>query len=90
MKQSALSLVAIACAFPLLAQAPSAPKLITLNLAATNARDEPVTDLHASDLQLREDGKAQPIGFFRFSGSAGSWRRTPRESSITTLLRRQW
>src|ERR1019366_6658556 len=69
MMRSALLFLAIACVFPLSAQPPSAGKLITLNLAATNSRDEPVTDLQASDLQLREDGKAQPVVFFRFSGT---------------------
>ncbi len=67
--RSALLFLAIACAFPLPAQPPSSGKLVTLNVAATNARDEPVTDLQSSDLQLREDGKLQPIVFFRFAGS---------------------
>lgn len=69
MKRSALLFLAIACAFPLAGQQPSPGKLITLNLAATSSRDESVTDLKAADLQLREDGKAQPIVFFRFGGS---------------------
>ena len=63
---------AIACALQLSAQSnESAPprRLITLNLAATNSRDEPVTDLKLADLQLREDGKPQPIAFFRFAGN---------------------
>lgn len=63
----------IACALPLLAQSnESAPqrKLITLNLAATNSREEPVSDLKSADIQLREDGKPQPIVFFRFAGGA--------------------
>ncbi len=58
----------IACLIPLFAQ--SQQKLITLNVAATNAREEPVADLQPSDLQLREDGKPQPIVFFHFEGSA--------------------
>jgi VWFA-related protein len=62
-----------ACALPLFAQSnESAPqrKLVTLNFAATNSRDEPVTDLKSADIQLREDGKSQPIAFFRFAGGA--------------------
>jgi len=43
--------------------------LITINVAATDSREEPVTDLQASELQLREDGKAQPIVFFHSGGS---------------------
>jgi VWFA-related protein len=69
MMRSALLFLALACVFPLSAQPPSSGKLITLNLAATNSRDEPVTDLQASDLQLREEGKPQPIAFFHFAGS---------------------
>jgi VWFA-related protein len=63
----------IACALPLLAQSnenASQQRLITLNVAATNSRDEPVTDLKLADLQLREDGKPQPIAFFRFAGGS--------------------
>lgn len=67
--RSALLFLAIACAVPLLAQPPTPGKLITLNVAATNSRDEPITDLQASDLQLREEGKPQPIAFFHFAGS---------------------
>ncbi len=62
----------IACALPLQAQSKesaSRQRLITLNVAATNSRDEPVTDLKSTDIQLREDGKPQPIVFFRFAGN---------------------
>jgi VWFA-related protein len=62
----------IACALPLFAQSNengSPRRLIKLNVAATNSRDEPVTDLKPADLQLREDGKPQPVAFFRFTGS---------------------
>jgi VWFA-related protein len=69
MMRSAVLFLAIAGTFPLPAQPPSPGRLITLNLAATNSRDEPVTDLQPSDLQLREDGKPQPVVFFRFSGT---------------------
>jgi len=69
MMRSAFLFLTLACVFPLSAQPPSSGKLITLNVAATNSRDEPVTDLQASDLQLREDGKPQPIAFFHFAGS---------------------
>ncbi len=66
--RSAILFLAIDCVFPLSAQPPSPGKLITLNLAATNSRDEPVTDLQPSDLQLREEGKPQPVVFFHFAG----------------------
>jgi VWFA-related protein len=61
----------IACALPLFAQSnenASRQRLITLDVAATNTRDEPVTDLKLADIQLREDGKPQPIVFFRYAG----------------------
>jgi len=67
MKRSTLLCAVIACVIPVFAQ--SQQKLITLNVAATTSRDEPLTDLQLSDLQLREDGKAQPIVFFHFVGS---------------------
>jgi hypothetical protein len=60
-----------ACAASLLAQtnqSASRQGLITLEFAATNTRGEPVTDLQSSDIQLREDGKTQPIVFFRLDG----------------------
>ncbi len=69
---NALLWTVIASALPLLAQSNgSAPpqRLITLNVAATNSREEPVTDLKPADLQLREDGKPQPLAFFRFAGA---------------------
>ena len=62
----------IACALPVFAQSNESAlqrRLVTLNVAATNSRDEPVTDLKLADLQLREDGKPQPIAFFRFTGN---------------------
>ena len=68
----------ITCALPVFAQSSEgAPqrRLVTLNLAATSSRDEPVTDLKLGDIQLREDGKPQPIVFFRFTG--GSRTATP-------------
>ena len=70
--RNAFCLAFIACAVPLLAQSKesaSGQRLITLNVAATNSRDEPVTDLKSADIQLREDGKPQPIVFFQFAGS---------------------
>src|SRR5665213_2013320 len=69
--RNAFWFAAIACALPMFAQSnesASHQRLITLNVTATNSRDEPVTDLKAADIQLREDGKPQPIVFFRFAG----------------------
>jgi VWFA-related protein len=63
-----------ACTFQVFAQSnsesPSQQKLMTLNVAATNSRDEPVTDLKVADVQLREDGKPQPVVFFRLAGGS--------------------
>ena len=50
----------------------SPQRLVTLNVVATNARGEPVTDLRAADVQLREDGKPRPVVFLRFAGSKRS------------------
>jgi VWFA-related protein len=72
MMRNAFWFAIIACAVPLLAQSKesaSRRRLITLNVAATNSRDEPVMDLKSTDIQLREDGKPQPVVFFQFAGS---------------------
>lgn len=45
----------------------SPQRLVRLNVAA--AKGDPVTDLRASEVQVREDGKLRPIVFFRFAGS---------------------
>ena len=38
--------------------------LVTVDVAATNARGEPVTDLKLDEIRLFEDGAARPIDFF--------------------------
>src|SRR5581483_3140125 len=45
-----------------------AQRRVTLDVAATNAQGEPVTDLQAGDVQVREDSKVRQIVFFRFAG----------------------
>ena len=42
---------------------------IKLDVEATDAKGAPVTDLHADDVRIREDGKLLPVVFFRFAGS---------------------
>jgi VWFA-related protein len=61
--------VLLACTSQAVAQ-PQA--LVKLNVVATDAKGAPVTDLRAADIQVREDGKAQPVVFFRFAGSQGA------------------
>ena len=46
-----------------------AQKLVRLDVAATNAAGDPVTDLHAAEIQIREDGKLRPLVFSRFAGN---------------------
>ena len=43
-------------------------RLITLSVAATGTKGDPVNDLQPADVRVREDGKLQPIVFFRFAG----------------------
>jgi VWFA-related protein len=73
MMRNVLLFTVAACTFQVFAQSnsdsPSQQRLITLNVAATSSRDEPVTDLKVADVQLREDGKPPPIAFFRFAGN---------------------
>jgi VWFA-related protein len=63
----------LACAIYAFAQpeadSESPRRLVQLTVAATDAKGEPVTDLRATDIQLREDGKPHPLVFFRFSGA---------------------
>jgi VWFA-related protein len=63
----------LACAIYAVAQpkeySDSPRRLVQLSVAATDAKGEPVTDLRAADVQLREDGKPHPFVFFRFSGA---------------------
>ncbi len=97
--RSAFLWTVIGCTLPVLAQSNengSPRRLITLNVAATNSRDEPVTDLKLADLQLREDGKLQPIAFFRFTGNtrtaaplaAGEFANHPAPPPVVILLDR--
>ncbi len=46
--------------------------LIKLNVVASTAKGEPVTDLQASDIRIKEDGKARPVALFRLAGGANS------------------
>lgn len=41
------------------------PAAVSLNLVATNKQGGPVTDLKPDDLKVLEDGRPQPIVFFR-------------------------
>ncbi len=59
----------LACALQAIGAAPAGQRLIRLDVSATNTHGEPITNLQASDIQVREDGKARPIAFFRFQGS---------------------
>ncbi|HLJ51035.1 MAG TPA: VWA domain-containing protein [Bryobacteraceae bacterium] len=43
-------------------------RLVTLNAVATDAKGNPVGDLSAADIRVRDQGKPQAPVFFRFSG----------------------
>jgi VWFA-related protein len=68
MRRALLLWAAIAWAWPGSAQF-EGHRLVKLNVAATDAKGEPVTDLTAGEVQLKEDGKPRSIAFFRFAGS---------------------
>lgn len=63
-----LATLALACA-PLFAQSDTPQRQVILNVIATTNKNEPVTDLQASEVHVREDGKPHPIEFFDFNGS---------------------
>jgi VWFA-related protein len=46
-----------------------AGRLVRLNVSATTSKGEPITDLAASDIEVREDGQVRPVIFFRFAGA---------------------
>jgi VWFA-related protein len=47
----------------------AAKRLIVVDVAATDSKGEPVTDLKSTDVQLREDGKPRTLSYFHFNGS---------------------
>jgi len=64
----AVAAAGLAIAFaqlPPAAPADSAPKLVDLNVVALDNKDRPVEDLSAEDFQVTDNGKPQPILFFR-------------------------
>lgn len=49
---------------------PDSPQeLVRLNVAATDAKGNPITDLRADDIRIREDGKERSLIFFSYAGS---------------------
>ena len=60
--------VFLALAIPC-APAQTSRRLVKLNVAVLDAKQEPVTDLRSTELFVREDGKPQHIALFRFAGS---------------------
>jgi VWFA-related protein len=62
----------------LAAAPPEATRLIKLNIVATEAKGEPVTDLAPAELTVKEDGHPRQIVFFRHAG--------PHASNAPTVL----
>jgi len=52
----------------LLAAPEEGPRLIKLNVVATDAKGEPVTDLTPAELTIKEDGHPRKVVFFRHAG----------------------
>ena len=44
--------------------------LVEFTIVATDPKGEPVTDLAQSDITIVQNGKPQPVAFFRFEGAA--------------------
>jgi hypothetical protein len=51
------------------AKSDSHQSLVKLTVAASDAKGDPVMDLRAGDIQVREDGAARSVVFFRFARS---------------------
>jgi VWFA-related protein len=71
MRRAMLLFLAIACAFP--QRKPDLElQLVRLDVTATDAKGNPVTDLSAGDLQVRENGRARTPVFFHYEGAAAA------------------
>jgi VWFA-related protein len=70
------ALLASATCIVLAAQQPSPPifragtTLVEFTVVATDERGQPVTDLKEDDITILQNGKPQPVAFFRFEGDA--------------------
>jgi VWFA-related protein len=70
------ALVASATCMAVAAQQPSPPifragtTLVEFTVVATDERGQPVTDLKEEDITILQNGKPQPVAFFRFEGDA--------------------
>ena len=77
MKKTALAVLLLGTAAGLMAQqeAPifrAGTTLVEFSIVATDNTGQPVTDLKQDEIAIVQNGKPQPIAFFRFEGSAFS------------------
>lgn len=78
MKKTAFAALAVAGAAvsQIYAQQESAPifragtTLVEFTIVATDGKGQPVTDLKQDEISILQNGKPQPVAFFRFEGSA--------------------
>lgn len=76
-----LLFLAVACAFPQRKPDPEL-QLVRLDVTATDAKGNPVTDLSTGDIQVRENGRARMPVFFHYEGAAAA---TPPSPSAPAL-----
>ena len=75
-KLAAAALLVTAAAVPFAAQQETTPifragtTLVEFSIVATDERGQPVTDLKQNEIAIVQNGKPQPVAFFRFEGSA--------------------
>jgi VWFA-related protein len=75
-KIAAAAFLVGAAAMTLAAQQESTPifragtTLVEFTIVATDQRGQPVTDLNHSEIAIVQNGKPQPVAFFRFEGAA--------------------
>ena len=75
-KLAAAALLVTAAAVPFAAQQETTPifragtTLVEFSIVATDERGQPVTDLTQNEIAIVQNGKPQPVAFFRFEGSA--------------------
>jgi len=75
-KLAAAALLMTAAAVAFAAQQETTPifragtTLVEFSIVATDERGQPVTDLRQNEIAIVQNGKPQPVAFFRFEGSA--------------------
>jgi len=76
MKKTGVAVLVAAAAIRIHAQQDHTPifragtTLVEFTIVATDQNGKPITDLKQEDVAILQNGKPQPVAFFRFEGAA--------------------